>query len=79
MPPACFHPYSSSQRSVIPFGINDTNPRTGLGREEARERLGLRPGDKALLFFGQIAPYKGLNYLVGVSRIWRSEIKVIVS
>src|SRR5438034_9612889 len=51
--------------SVIPFGINDTNPRTELGREEARERLGLRPGDKALLFFGQIAPYKGLNYLVG--------------
>jgi D-inositol-3-phosphate glycosyltransferase len=50
--------------SVIPFGINDTNPRTGLGREEAGERLGLRPGDKALLFFGQIAPYKGLNYLV---------------
>ena len=51
--------------SVIPFGINDTNPRTGLGRGEARERLGLRQGDKALLFFGQIAPYKGLNYLVG--------------
>jgi len=37
----------------------------GLGRGEARERLGLRQGDKALLLFGQIAPYKGLNYLVG--------------
>jgi glycosyltransferase involved in cell wall biosynthesis len=54
-----------SQRvSVIPFGINNTSPTTALGRREARERIGLGPGEKTLLFFGQIAPYKGLEYLV---------------
>jgi glycosyltransferase involved in cell wall biosynthesis len=55
----------ASQRvSVIPFGINNTSPTTALGRREARERIGLGPGEKTLLFFGQIAPYKGLEYLV---------------
>ncbi len=54
-----------SQRvTVIPFGINNTCPSTALGRQEARERLGLGPTEKVLLFFGQIAPYKGLEYLV---------------
>src|SRR5437773_995397 len=50
--------------SVIPFGINNTSPATALGRREARERIGLGPGEKTLLFFGQIAPYKGLEYLI---------------
>jgi glycosyltransferase involved in cell wall biosynthesis len=50
--------------SVIPFGINDTVPKTSLSRTEAKDRLGLKRSDKALLFFGNIAPYKGLEYLV---------------
>jgi glycosyltransferase involved in cell wall biosynthesis len=50
--------------TVIPFGINNTCPSTALGRQEARERVGLSPTDKVLLFFGQIAPYKGLEHLV---------------
>jgi D-inositol-3-phosphate glycosyltransferase len=50
--------------SVIPFGINNIFPSTRLTTSEARQRLGLRPGEKAMLFFGRIAPYKGLNYLV---------------
>ena len=54
----------SSQVSVIPFGINDTCPITALGRREARTRIGLGPSEKVLLFFGQIAPYKGLEYLI---------------
>ena len=54
-----------SQRvTIIPFGINNTCPSTALGRQEARELVGLGPTDKVLLFFGQIAPYKGLEYLV---------------
>lgn len=51
--------------TVIPFGINNSLPITSLTREEARQRLGLRDGEKAILFFGNIAPYKGLEYLVG--------------
>jgi glycosyltransferase involved in cell wall biosynthesis len=50
--------------SVIPFGINNTLPNTSLTRQQARKELGLGPGDKTLLFFGNIAPYKGLEYLV---------------
>jgi glycosyltransferase involved in cell wall biosynthesis len=50
--------------SVIPFGINNTVPTTSITRLEARARLGLTPTDRTLLFFGQIAPYKGLEYLI---------------
>jgi glycosyltransferase involved in cell wall biosynthesis len=51
--------------TVIPFGINNAVPHTGLTSGEARELLGIKPDEKALLFFGNIAPYKGLEYLVG--------------
>ncbi|MCZ8131108.1 MAG: glycosyltransferase family 4 protein [Steroidobacteraceae bacterium] len=50
---------------VIPFGVNDAVPRTGLGRDAARRRLGIDPAHRTVLFFGQIAPYKGLEYLLG--------------
>jgi D-inositol-3-phosphate glycosyltransferase len=50
--------------SVIPFGINNTIPVTNMTIDEAKERLGVCPGEVVLLFFGQIAPYKGLEYLV---------------
>lgn len=50
--------------SVIPFGLNDTTPKTDLTGAEARQRLGLGADDRVLLFFGQIAPYKGLEYLL---------------
>jgi glycosyltransferase involved in cell wall biosynthesis len=50
--------------SVIPFGINHTVPDTALSTEEAKQRTGVSSGDKTLLFFGNIAPYKGLEYLV---------------
>lgn len=50
--------------SVIPFGINNTVPNTALTPEEARQQLGLTNSQKVLLFFGNIAPYKGLEYLL---------------
>jgi len=50
--------------SVIPFGINNTLPSTNLSSAEARVRLGLGAEDRVLLFFGNIAPYKGLDGLV---------------
>jgi len=49
--------------SVIPFGINNTVPNTALTPAEAKQLLGLTANDKCLLFFGNIAPYKGLEYL----------------
>jgi D-inositol-3-phosphate glycosyltransferase len=50
--------------TVIPFGINETIPTTTMSREDARQLLGLGKSDRAVLFFGQIAAYKGLEYLV---------------
>jgi len=48
---------------VIPYGINNAVPNTELSPLEARRRLGIPTGQKTVLFFGNIAPYKGLEYL----------------
>jgi D-inositol-3-phosphate glycosyltransferase len=50
--------------SVIPFGINNTVPRSELSPLEAKRMLGIDRGVKSILFFGNIAPYKGLEYLI---------------
>lgn len=50
--------------TVIPLGINDVFPNTDLTATEARQRLNLGNGEKTILFFGRIAPYKGLEYLI---------------
>jgi glycosyltransferase involved in cell wall biosynthesis len=50
--------------TVIPFGINDTVPKSDLTVEAARRSFGIEPRERTLLFFGQIAPYKGLEYLI---------------
>jgi glycosyltransferase involved in cell wall biosynthesis len=50
--------------TVIPFGINDTIRNTGMTHAAARQQLGIGSSDRALLFFGQIAPYKGLEHLI---------------
>ena len=53
-----------SRISVIPMGINNLAPQTDLTPDEAKRRLGLRQDEKAILFFGRITPYKGLEILV---------------
>jgi D-inositol-3-phosphate glycosyltransferase len=55
---------ATNRVTVIPFGINNAVPRTDLSLSEARRRLGIRDSDKAILFFGKIGPYKGLDYLI---------------
>src|SRR5436309_3737820 len=54
----------NSKVSVIPFGINNTVPNTSLSSTEAKRCLGVSSSDKIMLFFGNIAPYKGLEYLM---------------
>jgi glycosyltransferase involved in cell wall biosynthesis len=54
----------ASKVSVIPFGINSTVPDTTLSSRDARRTLGLASDEQVILFFGNIAPYKGLEYLV---------------
>ena len=55
---------TESSVSVIPFGINNAVPNTRLTTHEAKQRLGFANGEKTLLFFGRITPYKGLEYLI---------------
>jgi glycosyltransferase involved in cell wall biosynthesis len=50
--------------TVIPFGINNAVPNTRLTPDEAKEQLGVSRHERTILFFGTIAPYKGLEYLV---------------
>lgn len=50
--------------TVIPFGINNSVPNTTLSPAEARQRLGIKPHERTILFFGNVRPYKGLEYLV---------------
>jgi glycosyltransferase involved in cell wall biosynthesis len=49
--------------SIIPFGINNAVPNTKLSCAEARRQLGYKPGEKVILFFGAVRPYKGIEYL----------------
>ncbi|MBV8101677.1 MAG: glycosyltransferase family 4 protein [Verrucomicrobia bacterium] len=58
----------ASKVSVIPYGINNAVPDTALTSSEAKQRLGLVPSHKVVLFFGSIAPYKGLEYLIEAMR-----------
>jgi len=49
---------------VIPFGLNDTAPKTSMTPARARRRLGIPGSAKVVLFFGRITPYKGLDTLL---------------
>ena len=50
--------------TVIPLGFNNSVPHTQLTSAEARQALGIAEDEKAILFFGRIGPYKGLEHLV---------------
>jgi len=67
---------------VIPYGINNAVPNTGLSSQEARQRLGIPAGQKTILFFGNITPYKGLEYLTSAFQqafIDRDEYLLIIA
>ena len=55
--------------SVIPFGINNTVPDTGITTRDSRARLGLPTNGKVVLFFGNIARYKGVEVLIDAVKV----------
>ncbi len=54
--------------TIIPFGINNSMPHTDLSPADAKERLGITQGERTILFFGNIEPYKGLQFLADAFR-----------
>jgi len=73
---------ASSRIILIPFGINNAVPNTDLTPSEAKTRLGLLDKEQAILFFGRITPYKGLEYLIDASRkLWAkgSKCRLIIA
>jgi len=68
--------------SVIPFGINNTLPRSTLTPAEAKAQCGFATCDKIALCFGNIAPYKGLEHAVlamGRVRQREPDVKLIIA
>lgn len=68
--------------TVIPFGINNAVPNTGLTCAEAKRRLGIGTTEKTILFFGRITPYKGLEYLLAAFRhifVQHSDYRLIIA
>jgi len=58
---------------TISYPINDAVPVTSLGGAEARHALGIRDEERAILFFGNLRPSKGLEYLVSAVQILRDK------
>ena len=59
--------------TVIPFGINNSLRQTDLSPSEAKRRIGVGQHSRAILFFGGIRPYKGLQYLVSALELLLKE------
>jgi glycosyltransferase involved in cell wall biosynthesis len=49
---------------LIPYGWNNKATNTALTGRQARQRVGISDSDKVVLFYGNIAPYKGVEFLV---------------
>jgi glycosyltransferase involved in cell wall biosynthesis len=67
---------------VIPFGINNAVPSTQLTPGEAKRRLGIMDGERTILFFGNIAPYKGLEDLIAAFkhlRALRNDYRLLIA
>jgi glycosyltransferase involved in cell wall biosynthesis len=68
--------------TVIRHPVNDAFPDTDMTPAEAKRRLGLRETERAILFFGRIRPYKGLEYLLEAFRLLtakREDYRLIVA
>jgi glycosyltransferase involved in cell wall biosynthesis len=67
---------AESAVTVIRHPVNDAFPDTKLTPAEAKHRLGLRDDEKAILFFGRIRPYKGIEYLLDAFRLLSTDEQV---
>ena len=68
-------PAANYQRVVLP--TFQAFRMTGISREASREKLGMDPSERILLFFGFVRPYKGLKYLLQAMPMIVSQVKGI--
>ena len=54
--------------TVIRYPIDNAFPDTDITPAEAKRRLGLKEDERAILFFGKIRPYKGIEQLLAAFR-----------
>jgi glycosyltransferase involved in cell wall biosynthesis len=59
--------------------VYDQYLKTGLPRDEARKKLNLKSGDRALLFFGLVREYKGLDILVEACSLLPENYRIIAA
>jgi glycosyltransferase involved in cell wall biosynthesis len=55
--------------TIIRHPINNAFPDTDLTPAEAKQRLGLAESERAILFFGRIRAYKGLEHLLAAFQL----------
>ena len=55
--------------TVIRYPINNAFPDTDLTPADAKRRLGLEQHERAILFFGRLMPYKGIEHLLEAVRL----------
>jgi len=58
--------FGKSERAitVLRYPMNNAVPETDLTPQEAKHRLGLKSSDRAVMCFGRIRPYKGIEHLI---------------
>jgi D-inositol-3-phosphate glycosyltransferase len=59
--------------TILPHGLMSEVPESSLTSALARERLKVAPDERLLLFFGLIAPYKGLEVLIDAVTILKAK------
>lgn len=72
----------SKKVTVVPFPVNNIIPRSALSKSAARNKLELSQTDRILLFFGNIAPYKGLEDAVlaiaELTKVWGDSVRLLI-
>src|ERR1041385_1943980 len=59
----------------LTYPINNVVPTTNLTRENARRKLGIPSSEKTVLFFGNIAAYKGVEDLIRALPLLRGRLR----